>query len=196
MTVSSCDDRPFRAAAATPSFRDGLVASLPALQAFALKLAGNPALAEDLVQDTMVKALRHGASFRPGTNQMAWLITILRNTFFTGLRRRRLEIMAPESLHALLRPDPAVQEDRRLLGEVVLACRSLSDPQRDALFLVGAAGLTYGEAAATAGCAVGTMKSRVNRARAQLLDSLDHAQDRKDLGNKLAVLDVAEAATT
>ena len=150
-------------------FRDDLVALLPHLRAFARSLAGGDAdLADDVVQDTVVHALRAQASFTPGTNLKAWLFTILRNRFFSVVARkhRTLEV-SDEGIDqdAWL---PAFQETGLEVQDFRAAFRHLSPAHREVLVLTVVHGLPYEEVAAVCGCEVGTVKSRVSRARALL----------------------------
>ena len=142
---------------------------LPALRAFARSLTRNRTEADDLVQETLLKALSNIDKFDPGTNLRAWLFTILRNTYYTEIRKRRRE---SDGLAQLSQQDTNVgpsQEWSVTLSSLKDALSHLPDDQREALVLVGAAGLSYEEAAEVCGCALGTIKSRVNRARAKLL---------------------------
>ncbi|MFS8036362.1 sigma-70 family RNA polymerase sigma factor [Xanthobacter sp. AM11] len=142
---------------------------LPALRAFARSLTRNRTEADDLVQETLLKALSNMEKFDLGTNLRAWLFTILRNTYYTEIRRRRRE---NDGMSALAQQDTNIgpsQEWSATLSSLKDALAKLPDDQREALVLVGAAGLSYEEAAEVCGCALGTIKSRVNRARAKLL---------------------------
>ena len=149
------------------SFQSQLVEHLPYLRAFARGLARNAALADDLVQDTFLRALMNSDKFIPGTNLRAWLSTILRNQFFNEMRcRSRLA-----SYVALPRPVVAFngdQESRHEMRDCERAFHELPAAQSEALSLVGASGYSYEEAAEIVGCAQGTIKSRVFRARAEL----------------------------
>ncbi len=148
--------------------RQDMLALLPDLRAFARFLVRDRAMADDLVQDTIVRALAALAQFRPGTNLKAWLFTILRNLFFEQARRRRRESAA---LSAQIPPHDAVRADQGDASEVRdLAHKLWRLPPllREALVLVGAQELTYEEAAGICGVPVGTMKARVSRARTQL----------------------------
>jgi RNA polymerase sigma-70 factor, ECF subfamily len=152
----------------TVTFQDDVVQHLCRLQSFARRLAGNRSFADDLVQETVLRALVHADQFEPGTNLQAWLMTILRNAYFSEKRRaRRLTYFDPEAAAAL--PAPSGQQEwSAQMGDVARRFDHLPPVQREALLLVGAHGLSYHRAAALAGCAVGTMKSRVSRARQQL----------------------------
>lgn len=149
------------------------------MRAFALSLARNPATADDLVQDAIVKAWANFDKFQPGSNLRAWLFTILRNTYYSLHRKRRREVEDPDGLHAATLSDKPHHDARLALQDFRAAFEQLTDEQREALILVGAEGFSYEEAAATCGCAVGTIKSRVNRARARLIElmHLDEGED-------------------
>lgn len=155
--------------ASAEALRTQVLEFLPALRAFARSLTRNRTEADDLVQETLLKALANIDKFDPGTNLRAWLFTILRNTYYTEIRKRRREA---DGLSVLAQQDANIgpgQEWSVTLSSLKEALAQLPDDQREALVLVGAAGLSYEEAAEVCGCALGTIKSRVNRARAKLL---------------------------
>ena len=155
---------------AHPNPRDDLVNYLPALRAFAISLTRNHSAADDLVQDTIVKAWTHIDKYMVGTNLQAWLFTILRNTFFSGLRKRRREVADPEGLHAqrlFVKPD---HDGKLAFSDFQRAFDQLTPEHREVLILVGASGFTCEEAAEMTGVAVGTVKSRTNRARKRLAE--------------------------
>src|SRR6516162_9250300 len=150
--------------------RDQLVAMIPSLRAFALSLCGDGCHADDLVQETLVKAWGHLHSFEEGTNLMAWLITILRNTFLSDYRKRRREVEDWSGDHDLaIHPEQFGKMD---LNDVLEALAKLPPEQRVALILVTAEQFSYEEVAKICGCSIGTVKSRVNRARGRLADLL------------------------
>ena len=155
--------------AQAPAWRQDVVALIPALRAFAWSLSHNSADADDLVQDTLIKAWTHREKFEPGTNLRAWLFTILRNTFYTNAVRRRREVSDENGKHAASLSAGPTQDWSVAMRALQVALQQLPDEHREALILVGAAGLSYEEAAEICGCALGTIKSRVNRARARLL---------------------------
>ena len=155
------------------SWRDDVVGLIPALRAFAWSLSHNSADADDLVQDTLTKAWTHKEKFEPSTNLRAWLFTILRNTYYTNVTRKRREFSDGEGKHAATLTAPATQDWSVAMRSLEGALRQLPDEHREALMLVGAAGLTYEEAAEICGCALGTIKSRVNRARTRLLKIME-----------------------
>lgn len=149
-------------------FKDKLGKTIPHLRAFARGLCGNPDTADDLVQETMLKAWAARTRFAAGTSFKAWTFTILRNHYFSQMRRNRFvgdwdDLVADRKLAA-----PAGQDMSVELRDLMRDLAQLPDPQREALILVGAGGLAYEEAAAIMGTAVGTIKSRVARARVAL----------------------------
>jgi RNA polymerase sigma-70 factor, ECF subfamily len=150
------------------SLRNSLVGVVPALRAFAVSLCGDPTRADDLVQETLVKAWAHQDSFQEGTNLRAWLFTILRNTYFSDCRKRQREVEDGDgSLTATLAVPPAKQGVVDMI-DLQDALARLPVDQREAIILIGGAGCSYEEAAEICGCAIGTIKSRVNRARNRL----------------------------
>jgi RNA polymerase sigma-70 factor (ECF subfamily) len=156
-----------------PVLRDQILAAIPSLRAFAISLSGNVDRADDLVQETILRALANIQSFQPGTNMPAWLFTILRNLFRSEYRKRRREVEdADGSLAETLKSHPD-QLGRVEFQEFRVALAQLPAEQREALILVGASGFSYEEAADICECAVGTIKSRVNRARSRLAKMLD-----------------------
>ncbi|MET0183362.1 MAG: sigma-70 family RNA polymerase sigma factor [Caulobacterales bacterium] len=163
----------------TPSatFKQDLIALMPSLRAFAHSLAGQAARADDLVQDTIVKALSHAEQFQPGTNLRAWLFTILRNQYYSLLRKQRREVEDVDGQHALRMSSKAAQEDAVDLEDFKRALYQLPADQREVLILIGASGCSYEEAADICGCAVGTIKSRANRARRRLSDMLGMTEE-------------------
>jgi RNA polymerase sigma-70 factor (ECF subfamily) len=155
------------------SWRDDVVALIPALRAFAWSLSHNASDADDLVQDTLIKAWTHRDKFELGTNLRAWLFTILRNTYYTAVVRRRREVRDETGKYAATLSTDATQDWSVAIRSLQTALAQLPDEHREALILVGAAGLSDEEAAEICGCALGTIKSRVNRARARLLKIMD-----------------------
>lgn len=152
--------------------RDELHEHLGALRAFALSLTRNSAAADDLVQDTIVKAWSNIEKFQRGTNLRAWLFTILRNTFYSDRRKRKREVPDPEGIHAATLYEKPAHDGRLAMNDFVVAFDQLSPEHREVLTLVGASGFSYEEAAGMMGVAVGTVKSRANRARARLSEML------------------------
>jgi RNA polymerase sigma-70 factor (ECF subfamily) len=162
-----------------PSVRDAVLAAVPSLRAFAISLSGNVDRADDLVQETLLRALANIDSFQPGTNMSAWLFTILRNLFRSEYRKRRREVEDGDGSYAETLKSQPEQSSRVEFEEFRTALAKLPPDQREALILVGASGFSYEEAAEICGCAVGTIKSRVNRARSRLADllSIESADD-------------------
>jgi RNA polymerase sigma-70 factor (ECF subfamily) len=150
------------------SVKQGFIAAIPNLRAFAVSLCGNLERADDLVQETMLKAFKNVESFQEGTNLKAWLFTILRNTYFSERRRLKREVEDADGIHASRVAVHPEQHGHMDMCELQDALKQLHDDQREALILVCAAGMSYEEAAEIVGCAVGTIKSRVNRARSKL----------------------------
>jgi RNA polymerase sigma-70 factor (ECF subfamily) len=163
----------------SPSFQAELERVVPNLRAFARSLCGNPHQADDLVQETLVKAWKNQTSFVAGSNLKAWLFTILRNTFLSDRRKKKNEV---EDQDGILAAQVSVHGDQ--LGHMDMidfekAFAKLPEDQREALVLIGAEGFSYEDAALMCGCAVGTIKSRVNRARGRLCElmGVEGAQD-------------------
>src|SRR6184192_2721842 len=155
-----------------PALRDQMLAAVPSLRAFAISLSGNVDRADDLVQETLLRALANIDSFQRGTNMSAWLFTILRNLFRSEYRKRRREVEDTDGSYAESLKSHPEQNSRLEFQEFRAALAKLPPDQREALILVGASGFSYEEAAAICECAVGTIKSRVNRARTRLADLL------------------------
>jgi RNA polymerase sigma-70 factor (ECF subfamily) len=149
-----------------------LVAAIPSLRAFAVSLSGNPDRADDLVQETLIKAWSRLDSFEPGTNLAAWLFTILRNVYYSDYRKRRREVPDTDGLLAGRLASAPAQESHMDFQDFRHALQALPPDQREALILIGGSGLSYEEAAKICNCAVGTVKSRVNRARTRLVELL------------------------
>lgn len=156
----------------TNQLRDEILATVPSLRAFAISLSGNVDRADDLVQETMLRALANIDSFQPGSNMPAWLFTILRNLFRSDYRKRRREVEDAEGNYARTLKTQPTQTTRIEFEEFRAALDKIPQDQREALILVGASGFSYEDAAAICGCAVGTIKSRVNRARTKLSELL------------------------
>ena len=154
----------------TDSLRDDILASVPSLRAFAISLSGNGDRADDLVQETLLRAIANIDSFQPGSNLPAWLFTILRNLFRSEYRKRRREVEDATGMYAESMKSQPEQGSRLEFEELRVALAQLPDDQREAVILVGASGFSYEEAAAICECAVGTIKSRVNRARNRLAE--------------------------
>jgi RNA polymerase sigma-70 factor (ECF subfamily) len=162
-----------------PALRDQILATVPSLRAFAISLSGNVDRADDLVQETLLRALANIHSFQPGTNLSAWLFTILRNLFRSEYRKRKREVEDTDGSFAESLKSYPEQVGRVEFQEFRTALAQLPAEQREALILVGASGFSYEEAADICECAVGTIKSRVNRARSRLakLLAIDNVDD-------------------
>ena len=161
------------------SIREEMLAAVPKLRAFAISLSGKVDRADDLVQETLLRALANIDSFEPGTNMPAWLFTILRNLFRSEYRKRKREVEDSDGHYAASLTSQPEQMGKLELQEFRAALAKLPAEQREALILVGASGFSYEETAKICGCAIGTIKSRVNRARAHLVEilSIDGVDD-------------------
>ena len=164
-------------APASNDFRDQLIAAIPGLRAFGMSLTARPDRADDLVQETLMKAWHHHDSFQQGTNLRAWLFTILRNEFYTHIRKRRREVEDADGVYAGAVAVNGGQEGHLDMADLRSALLQLPDDQREAIILVGASGFSYQEVAEICGVAVGTVKSRVSRARERLARILGAAPD-------------------
>jgi RNA polymerase sigma factor (sigma-70 family) len=151
-----------------PEFKDQLAQVIPHLRAFGRSLSGSRDLADDLVQETLLKAWAARKRFQAGTNMRAWTFIILRNLFLSQMRRARFKGEWDEITASKLLAAPASQDRHIELSDMQRALLHLPQPQREALILVGAGGFAYEEAAEICGCAVGTIKSRVARGRVAL----------------------------
>jgi len=165
-------DPPSRDRAASSQITADLLSVIPNLRAFAVSLCGNIDRADDLVQETLVKAWSNIGSFVEGTNLRAWLFTILRNIYYSEYRKRRREVADPDGTFAAKLATAPAQSGHMDLLDFRAALQQLPSDQREALILIGASGLSYEEAAGICGSAIGTMKSRVNRARSRLAEML------------------------
>ena len=178
---------------ADKDFMGELTALIPHMRAFAHSLCRNAVEADDLAQDALLRAWNNRTSYQPGTNMKAWTFMILRNQFYSDKRRSwRSTQLDPETaertLVAVSNPIATLE-----LDEVRRALAMLPDDQREALILIGAEGFSYEEAALMCGCAVGTIKSRVNRARNKLLELM--AIDASDLESDRVVHHATSSAT-
>lgn len=149
-------------------FKSLIQAIIPDLRAFARGLIGRTALADDLVQEALLKAWSSQHLFQPGTNFKAWCFVILRNLYMSYLRRQRFWGEWDDSVADRVLAVNASQGDNLHLVDLQRALLKLPKLQREAVLLVGASGVSYEEAAAICECAIGTIRSRVNRARAAL----------------------------
>ncbi len=153
-------------------FRDDLIMAIPGLRAFGISLTSRSDRADDLVQETLMKAWKHHESFEAGTNIKAWLYTILRNEFYSQLRKRRREVEDADGHYSSRVAVHAEQHGYLDMADLKTALQQLPEDQREALILVGASGFSYEEAAEICKVAIGTIKSRVNRARNKLSELL------------------------
>jgi RNA polymerase sigma-70 factor, ECF subfamily len=153
--------------------RDQLVEHIGPMRAFAISLCRNGATADDVVQDALVKAWSNLDKFEEGTNMRAWLFTIVRNTYFSLHRKRKREVEDTDGSMADSMSQKPDHDGRLVMRDFQAAFDQLNDEQREALVLVGAQGFSYEEAADMCGVALGTIKSRVNRARARLAKLMD-----------------------
>ena len=160
-------------------FRDKVIAAIPSLRAFGLSLTARADRADDLVQETLMKAWKHYDSFEPGSNIKAWLYTILRNEFYSQLRKRKREVEDADGFYSGKIAVNGEQEGHLHMADLRAALIKLPEDQREALMLVGASGFSYEEAAEICKVAVGTIKSRVNRGRAKLVELLDIGDNEK-----------------
>lgn len=171
--------------------RNDLITHLPALRAFAISLTRNSHAADDLVQDTILRAWANFDSFIPGTNLRAWLFTILRNGFYSDLRKHRRDVQDSDGIYAARLAQKPDHDGHLAMRDFQRGFDKLIDEQREALVLVGALGFSYEEAAATIGCALGTVKSRVNRGRARLAEYLHLAE-----GDSILPVDAVQSAAS
>ncbi|WP_284126571.1 sigma-70 family RNA polymerase sigma factor [Parerythrobacter aestuarii] len=162
-----------RTAEERAEFKRELEAVIPHLRAFARGLCGRPDMADDLVQEALMKAWAAQERFQPGTSMRAWTFVILRNAYLTDMRRNRFRGEYDEGVAERILTQPAGQEEPIHLSDMHRALLTLPPERREALLLVGAGGFSYEEAAEICGCAIGTIKSRVGRARSALNDMLN-----------------------
>ncbi len=176
--------------------KQDLIDMIPNLRAFARSLSGNAARADDLVQETLLKAWANRDKFEDGTNLRAWLFTILRNSFYSQMRRATREVEDVDDRHALRTQTPATQDDPLQLDDFRRALHVLPPEQREALILIGASDFSYEEAAEVCECAVGTVKSRVARARARLASLLNGEEQLPALADTRKTADELAAGLT
>lgn len=155
------------------NFKEDLIKTLPSLRAFAVSLVRTSDKAEDLVQDTIVKAWSKQESFKLGTNLKAWLFTILRNEFYSQMRKSGREIQDTNNVFSNNMSIHPPQYGSLDFKDFKKALDSLPSDQREAIILIGASGFSYEDAAQICDCAIGTIKSRVSRARIKLQNILD-----------------------
>ena len=170
----------------TVPLKEALLAQIPSIRAFALSLTGNRDRADDLVQETLMKAWAAAASFQEGTSLRAWLYTIMRNNFYSEHRKRWREVQDVDGIAAAGLISLPAQHGHLDLADFRVALARLPADQREALILIGASGFSYEEAAVICGVAIGTIKSRVNRARQRLMQQMA-VDSPSDFGPDLAV---------
>jgi RNA polymerase sigma-70 factor (ECF subfamily) len=161
---------------ADDEFKDGLIELLPFLRAFSRSLCGHRERADDLAQEALAKAWQSRESFRPGSNLKAWLFTILRNLYYSERRRSWRQAPWDETAASRIPASKGEQMSSIELSDTAKAISMLPAEQREALILVGAGGFSYEDAARISGCALGTVKSRVARARKALITILDSGE--------------------
>ncbi len=181
MTIETVSNPSNSSLPQTQIFREKLIAQIPSLRVFAISLAHSRQNADDLVQDTLLKAWSHSNSFAPGTNMRAWLFTILRNTYYSLYRKRGREVQDTDGMYSDRVAVAATQDGIIDLADFRIALAKLPEDQREVLIMVGATGLSYDEAAEICKVPIGTVKSRVNRARAKLAELLS-IKDFSDIG--------------
>ncbi|MCK0120445.1 RNA polymerase sigma factor [Loktanella sp. F6476L] len=175
------------------TYRDELISHLPALRAFAISLTRSRSAADDAVQDAVLKALVNFDKYEPGTNMRAWLFTILRNTYYSSRRKYHREASDPDGLLTAglaVKPD---HDGRLQYNDFMKAFSQLPDDQREVLILVGASGFSYIEVAEMTGVALGTVKSRVNRARARIAEILELGDGPIELTDKSTIAVVSRS---
>jgi len=158
--------------AVTKDFKNELLRIIPNLRAFALSLTRNSDRADDLVQEVLMKAWNKHELFQEGTNLKAWVFTIMRNEFYSQMRKTGREVQDSDGVLASQLASHPEQQGHLDMQDFRAALEKLPDEQREAIMLVGASGFSYEEAAEIAGTAIGTMKSRVSRARTRLVAEL------------------------
>ena len=168
--------------------REEIVSHLPAMRAFAMSLTHNHALADDIVQDAVIKAWTNFDKFQTGTNLRAWLFTILRNGFYSLRRKQKNEIEDVDGSYAEELVTKPAHDGRLQFRDFMAVFRTLPLEQREALILIGASGFTYEEAAEMCGVPVGTIKSRANRGRSKLAEVLEIGEG--------GSIDITDAPTT
>lgn len=180
-----------------PDPRDELLEHLPQLRAYARSLTRNAARADDLVQDSLLKAWANIEKFQPGSNMRGWLFTILRNTFYSERRKAAREVEDVDGAYTASLSEKPAHDGRLAFRDFAVAFDKLTEDQREVLILVGGSGFSYEEAAEVCGVAIGTIKSRANRGRARLAELLgSEAGGRLDMTDPstLAVLSTTKTA--
>ncbi len=175
----------------SPELRDELLKVIPNLRAFALSLTRASDRADDLVQETLMKAWNKFHLFQEGTNLKAWVFTIMRNEFYSQMRKRGREVQDSDGVFSAQLATHPQQDGHMDMRDFRTALEGLPEDQREALVLIGANGFSYEEAAEITGVAIGTIKSRVSRARAKLMGDLEVAGE-SDYGPDSVSLQVFE----
>lgn len=174
-------------------FRHLLGSVIPHLRAYGRSLSGNPDLADDLTQDTMVKAWASRDRFERGTSIKAWTFVILRNTFLSQMRRNKFRGEYDEASVERTLSSPASQEGTSEMADLQRALMELPQDQREALILVGAGGMSYEDAAIICNCALGTMKSRVSRARTALEQIMERGEFKQTRAESIPATEALDA---
>ena len=156
----------------TASFKEELLGEIKNLRAFAISLSGSVSVADDLVQEALLRAWSNSEKFQPGTSLRAWLFTILRNIYYSNYRKRAREVQDSDGFYARRLTVPGDQESHLDLEDFRRALTTLPAEQREVLTLIGASGLSYEEAAVICEVGIGTIKSRLSRARSKLAELL------------------------
>ena len=186
-------DLPPAAPLSDSDFKQELESLIPHLRAFARNLCGKPDMADDLAQDALLKAWAARKRYKAGTNMRAWVFVILRNQFLSQMRRSRFKGDWDDAVAERMLSTPAHQDHQMQLSDLQRALMRLPEAQREALILVGAGGFSYEEAADICDCAIGTVKSRVARARAALDEMIDNGFLPSRGDSALAVGDTTDA---
>jgi RNA polymerase sigma-70 factor, ECF subfamily len=171
-----------------------MLRAVPALRKFAMALSRSADRADDLVQETLLRAITHIDTFRPGSNLDAWLMTILRNHFFSECRERKRTVEDVDGEHAETLATLPEQVGWCIAKDLQEALQKLSPSHRQALILIGESGLSYEEAAVICNCEVGTVKSRVHRARIELASLLSSEKRARRTGSGSQSLPARRAA--
>lgn len=166
-------------------FKREMAEAIPYMRAFARSLAGNDSAADDLTQDALMKAWGARQRFRAGSNFRAWIFTIVRNQFYSNCRRSWRQVAWDQEQADRTLTGPSSMNGVLELDETRRALLELPNDQREAIILVGAGGFSYEEAANICGCAVGTVKSRVSRARAALAAILESGPRQRSATDKV-----------
>lgn len=166
-------------------FKREMAEAIPYMRAFARSLAGDDSAADDLTQDALMKAWNARKRFRAGSNFRAWIFTIVRNQFYSNCRRSWRQVAWDQEQADRTLTGPSSMNGVLELDETRRALLELPDDQREAIILVGAGGFSYEEAASICGCAVGTVKSRVSRARAALATILESGPKQRSAGDDI-----------